>query len=166
MWAAPLASCQLWGISSVFINPPPTDMTYKFFPPFLFSLTHPIKKHLTRTRYRHWYGHSSNPACAHTPRAREPGQKLLPGTNWEEGKHYPSAAASQGKGAQHHYNEATASPIPHVIPANEALKHLGSTPCLASDFWCELMQVHNFLCASKTWITSLPLRSTVGSSTF
>lgn len=76
MWAALLASCQTGGISSVLSNPPPADTSYRLFPPFLFSLIHPIKKHITRTGYGHRYGHSSSPACVHTPRARKPGQKL------------------------------------------------------------------------------------------
>ena len=150
MWAALLASCQVWGISSVLNNPLPADTNYTLFPPFLFSLIHPIKKHVTRTRYGHRYGHSSSPACAHAPKAGEPGQKLPPGTNWEEGKGYTTAAASQGKGVQHPHGDATASLIPHALPANEPFEHLGSAPCLASDFQCELMQVLGLFCASKT----------------
>lgn len=161
MWAVLLTSWQVWEISSVLNNPPPADTSYMFFPPFLFFLIHPIKKHVTRTSY----GHSSGPACAHAPRAREPGQELPAGTNWEEGKGCTTATASQGKGVQHHHGGTTASPIPHALPANEAVEHPGSAPCLASDFQCELMQVLGFLCASKTQIISLPLRSTVGIST-
>lgn len=132
MWAALLASCQVWGISSVLNNPLPPDTSCTLFPPFLFSLIHPIKKYVTRTRYEHRYGHSSSPACAHIPRAGELEQKLPPATNWEEGKGYNTAAASQGKGPQHHHGDATASPIAHAHPANERFEHLA--PCLASDF--------------------------------
>lgn len=66
-WAALLASCQIWGISSVLNNPLPPDTSCTLFPPFLFSLIHPIKKYVTRTRYEHRYGHSSSPACATYP---------------------------------------------------------------------------------------------------
>ena len=125
MWAGLLDPCQVWGISSVLHNPPPADTSYMFFPPFLFSLIHPIKKHVTRTRY----GHSSSPARA------------------------------QGWGTRR------ASPVPHALPANGPFERPGSAPCLASGFQCELLQVLGLICASKTEIISLHLRSTVDIST-
>lgn len=146
MWAALLASCQVWGIPSALNNPPPADTSYTFFPPFLFSLIHPIKKQVTRTRYGHRYRHSSSPACAHTPRAREPGPKLPLGRG--EGLHRCSSSSGKRSPAPPQgCNSISHSPCaPSTSPSN-AWVQLLAWPQIFSVSSCKSLL---YLCASKT----------------